>query len=176
MGGKDKISMIMKLVSDIGIKSFIFTDFDYLLRDGGAEGRKYNAELHGSVQSLGKEFFCQDCILGNDGESVYKIIQKLHSELKDKEEKAFYTAKRASECKSINTLDVLTGLRTNGICILSCEIEDLVKDSTFLSPGSHKIDWNKIFDLKVRLAQGQKISEILDTNEISQFLAVVLER
>ena len=175
VGSKDNISRLVRLVLRLGLKCFIFVDFDYLLRDKLGERDKYGAKAHENILSVGETFFCQDCILKDQGKKAYSFLQKLREELKKEEERAFYTAKRLDQCCNSKLPQVLSNLRKNGICILSGEIEDCSKDGSFMSQND-KLSLDKIFDLNERLTSGTKIMDLLETTEIQEFLQVVFSR
>jgi len=174
--GKDNLKSLVGLVLTLGIKCFLFSDFDYLIRDKGTEREKYGAKAHESIQSLGESFFAQGCLFGENGQEVFRRLVKLRSDLKNKEEEAFYTAKTALEFKSVNVSPKLEYLRKNGVCILNGAIEHLSKVPSFLTPEDNKLSLDKIYDMKARIASGEKISDLIDTSEISEFLSVVFER
>lgn len=174
--GKDNIRSLASLVLTLGIKCFLFSDFDYLIRDKGTEREKYGAKAHESIQSLGESFFAQECLFGNDGHEIFRRLVKLRSDLKNDEEEAFYTAKTAREFKSIDLSQELEYLRKNGVCILGGQIEHLSKNPSSLSPEDNKLSLDKVYDMKARIASGEKISDLIDIAEISEFLSVVFER
>lgn len=179
VGGKDNISTLVKLVLQLGIKCFVFADFDYLLRDKTDQGEKYdNVKKHQSVKDLHLKFFEQSCTFGNDGSDIVSRIARLRNYLRDNCEKEFYTAKTIEEFDDEYSNVIARGLKTlreNGVCLLSGEIEHCSTDKNFVSP-SNKLDLNKVYELNDRLAQGQSITDLIDTTEIEQFLEVVLER
>lgn len=114
-GGKDSIKEYAHLARmRLGLKCFIFADFDYLIRDKGIEFGKWkkpNDKYHDSIDSLGEDFFAQECLFGGNGKRVFQGLQRLRANLKINEEQAFYTAKTAHECKSVNLLQRLRCLR-----------------------------------------------------------------
>ena len=175
VGSKDNISRLIKLVLTLGIKCFLLADFDYLLRDKSEAARKYGKEPHEYILNVGDPFFSQPCTLGVGGAEVVARIKKCREEIKAKDEKLFYTAKSASEVEHKDLADLLARLRTNGICVLSGEIEHFSKDPTLLSPG-RKMNLDKVFELNRRLDAGVKIVELFDTAEIAGFLNVAFER
>ena len=175
-GGKDNISQIAKLVLKLGIKCFVFADFDYLLRDRAEDYRKYpNAKPHESVESLGPDFYKQKCTFSNEGPTILAKIQKLRSTLKKSNEQAFYTAKTADTFLNPEITKALHFLRENGLCILDGQIENLSKKEVFLSP-SNKLTLDKVYELNGRLESGEKITDLFDVKEIDEFLRVVLDR
>lgn len=182
-GGKDKISSLTKLVTGIGIDCYIVADFDYFLRDKGKEADKYKTngvKKHESILSLTNDFFEQNCILGKKGNDIFKKIQKLRADIKKNHEREFYLAKSLDDFKQIEYAnfkdlnELLKTLRIAGVCILTRQIEAFSKDSIFLSP-KNKLDLNKIFDISQRIESGEKISSILDTSEIEEFLSKIIK-
>jgi len=180
VGGKDRISGLVKLILQLGIKCFILADFDYLLRDKSDDRKKYDTEkdkvkAHESIASLGKEFFMQFCILGEGGEEVFGKLQSLRTKLKQKFEKQFYTAKSVEEFANDELCGILESLRKKGVCILSREIEGFCTDSNFLAP-KEKLSLDKIYELSERLGLEGKITDIFDCDEIRVFLEAVFDR
>lgn len=177
-GSKDNISRFVKLILELGLKCFVFADFDYFLRDKKDERKKYgeNVKAHESISNLGKEFFMQPYIFGDEGTKTISRIDKARNDIKTKNEKAFYTAKKMDDVDNNKELaSLLDDLRTNGICILDGEIEDLSKQSEFIS-STNKLSLDKLFEINAKLAQGGKMSDIFNILVISEFLKIVIER
>jgi len=176
VGGKDNLTRLVKLVLKLGIDCFVFADFDFLLRDRGEERKRYGDDVkaHASVVSLGEAFFRQSCTFDDRGGKVYGRLQRLRSEIKATEEEAFYTAKTSSELTHQSVPLALSHLRSNGLCILSGEIENCSLDEGFVSPQK-KLSLDKVFDISERLSSGVSITDLFDTSEIRDFLAVVLQ-
>jgi putative ATP-dependent endonuclease of the OLD family len=165
VGGKDSIDNIVKLILKLKIKCFILTDFDYLLRESPRK----------SIMNLGKDFFEQDCIFGCDGRNILAKIERLRSRLKGIDENLFENAK-TSDCFDEDEIPrLLKLLRSNGVCVLSGEIENCLKDETFLKKDT-KLSLEKIYELNDRLVSGTEIADIFDISEINDFLNVVLVR
>lgn len=176
VGGKDNLSQLARLVIKLGIKCFVLADFDYLLRDQSEERKQYgDVQAHESVESLGEAFFSQTCILGPKGKVSFRYIQKLRARIRNENQKEFYTAKTAAELNRNNIPAVLKGLRENGVCILTGELEHASRNQTFLSP-TKKLTLNRVYDLHSRLSAGEKITDVFDCGEITEFLAVVFDR
>ena len=173
--GKNNINELVDLVLKLGIKCFIFADFDYLLRDEGDERKVYAAKAHRNITNISKDFFNQDCIFGVDGPSKFKKLQSVRSKIKANYETEFYTAKTVSSITHSGLPELLKNLRQNGIGILSGEIEHCSTDDSFLSP-ENKLNLKKIYNLNAFLADGFKIADHLDTSEIEEFLKVVFKR
>lgn len=177
-GSKDNISRFVKLILELGLKCFVFADFDYFLRDKKDERKKYgeNVKAHESVSNLGKEFFTQPYIFGDEGTKTISRIDKTRNDIKTKNERVFYTAKKIDDVAGNKELaNLLNDLRTNGICILDGEIEDLSKQAEFIS-STNKLSLDKLFEINAKLAQGSKMSDIFDVRVISEFLKIVIER
>ncbi len=175
VGSKDNISRLVKLVLALGIKCFVLADFDYLLRDKSKTAQQYKKEPHECILNAGEGLFEQTCTLGSEGLEVFAKVQRFRGDLRTKDEKLFYTAKRASEIERKDLRDLLKVLRINGICILSGEIEHFCKDPGMLSQAG-KINLEKVFELNMRLSAGAKMVDLFDTAEIADFLKVVFER
>lgn len=174
-GGKDNIRPLTKLMLKLGIKCFIFTDFDFLLRDQGGESKKYECKFHESIVSLGKDFFCQTCICGADGEEIHGKLNKLRTDLKRQNEQSFYTGKKIEEFDNKNLPEIISKLKQKGIGILNGEIEDTVIDHEFLPVGK-KISLDKVYELGARINNGQKPSAIFNTTQIVEFLNTVFNK
>lgn len=169
VGGKDQFRQCVEFTVKLGIKPYILADFDFLLRDKGDERKKYGAEAHESVQSLGLRFFQMPHICGDDGQNIYNSIQSLRSEIKRDEEEAFYKAKHVTEIKSERVPKALAYLRQNGICILDGEIESL-----FQKHVTGKLSLDKVYDLNRRIIDGESASSFMQTDVIRDFVAKVL--
>lgn len=175
VGGKKYLVQLVKLALQLGIKCFVFADFEYLLHDESDTAKEYGAKPQPHLLSLGADFFNQECTFGSAGAKAYQFIEKLRSQIKETNEQAFYTAKTASQLNQSNIQQVLDRLRSNGVCILSGELENLSKDYTFVSPYD-KLTLEKVYALNQRLVDGEKITDIIATSEINDFLKVVFER
>ncbi|HYE73087.1 MAG TPA: TOPRIM nucleotidyl transferase/hydrolase domain-containing protein, partial [Blastocatellia bacterium] len=175
VGGKKYLVQLVKLALQLGIKCFVFADFEYLLHDESDTAKEYGAKPQPHLLSLGADFFNQECTFGSAGAKAYQFIEKLRSQIKETNEQAFYTAKTASQLNQANIQQVLDRLRSNGVCILSGELENLSKDYTFVSPYD-KLTLEKVYALNQRLVDGEKITDIIATSEINDFLKVVFER
>ena len=121
------------------------------------------------------EFFTQECTFGATGAKAKQFIEKLRSQIKELDESAFYTAKSSAQLTHPNIQQVLDRLRSNGVGILSGQLENLSQDYAFLSPMDG-LSLDKVYALHQRLMSGEKISEVLLTSEMSDFLRVVLAR
>jgi len=175
VGGKNNISQLTKLIIKLGIKCFVFADFDYILRDKNDERDKYSAKAHENVLNLGQNFFNQKCILGDKGYDMISKLQRIRKQIKENCEKEFYTAKTLSSIQGDELTKLLIQLRQNGVGILNGEIENCSKDTSFMSPDK-KFDLKKVYDLNLLLTSGEKITDFIDTNEIQEFLKTVFER
>ncbi len=176
IAGKNNFNRFIKLILKLGIKCFIFSDFDYLLRDKMEHREKYGAKAHESIINLGAEFFSQNCIFGENGNRIFSKIERVRSSLKANNEKEFYTAKHISNFPGNKELArLLNDLRQNGVCILDGELEDLSKENSFIS-SENKLSIEKVYELNSRLSEGQKITDLFEVSEIGNFLNVVLDR
>lgn len=175
VGGKNYLSQMVRLALKLGLKCFLVADFEYLLRDESDTAKEHNAEPQEHLLSLGADFFNQECTFGVAGAKAYQFIEKLRSQIKDTDEKAFYTAISAAQLNQANIQQVLDRLRLNGVCILSGELEHLSKDYTLLSPYN-KLTLEKVYAINQRLVAGGKISDVVATGELVEFLKVAFER
>lgn len=175
VGGRIKLAILVSLVLKLGIKCFIFTDFDYVLRDKMEERKKYDAKAHECILNISQDFFTQKCIFGDNGKGAILEIQKKRELMKKNYENQFYTAKKATDIPESSLPEYLRSLRKNGVGILSGEIENCSKNTSFMSP-ENKLDLNKIYALNERLASETKIIDLFDTSEIKEFLDVVFSR
>lgn len=175
VGNKNYLSQLVKLILHLGIKCFVFADFEFLLRDDSDAAMIYGAKPQENLLSLEDAFFAQECTFGATGEKARQFIEKLRTQIKDLDEAAFYTAKSAAQIAHPNIQQVLDRMRSNGVGILSGELETLSKDYAVLSP-SDGLTLAKVFALNERLVRGEHISDFFLTSEISDFLQVVLAR
>ncbi len=175
VGHKRSLSQMVSLVLQLGIKCFVFADFEFLLRDDSDTAAIYSAAPQEHLLSLSDAFFNQECTFGATGAKAKQFIEKLRSQIKELDAASFYTAKSAAQIAHPNIQQVLDRLRNNGVGILSGELENLSKDYAFLSPMDD-LSLEKVYVLHQRLMSGEKISEVLLTSEIEDFLRVVLAR
>lgn len=175
VGDKRYLSQVVQLILQLGIKCFVFADFEFLLRDEAETATYYSATPQEHLLSLSDAFFTQECTFGATGAKAKQFIEKLRSQIKELDVVAFYTAKSAAQISHPNIQQVLDRLRSNGVGILSGELENLSNDYAFLSP-TDGLSLAKIYALNQRLMSGEKISELLLTSELSDFLRVVLAR
>lgn len=178
VGGKDNFSNVYKLIKQLGMPCYLFADFDYLLRDKTEDADEFETEngskRHESIENMTISYFEQDYIFGSNGSKYFSEMQKLRSEIKSKHKELFYQSSSIEEFsdpfkKQIS--DLLSFFRGAGICILGCQIEKLWKDSGF---HDKKFDQSEVFKLNSRIINGEKISDILDSKEVEDFLKVIL--
>ncbi len=175
VGHKRYLSQLVELILQLEIKCFVFADFEFLLRDEAETAALYSAAPQEHLLSLSDTFFDQECTFGATGAKAKQFIEKLRSQIKDLDAAAFYTAKSATQVSHPNIQQVLDRLRSNGVGILSGELENLSKDYAFLSP-LEGLSLEKVYALHQRLMSGEKIGDLLLTSEIGDFLRVVLAR
>lgn len=173
VGGKNNISKLVKLVLKLGLACYVVADFDYFLRDAGAERRPYDAKPHESIVSLGTAFFSQACTFGDEGPAILAGIMRMRSVIKRDEEQAFYTATTADEIATPGLSALLERLRERGVCILSGNIEDLCADATF--SAQKKLSLERIFFLNQRLIDGEQITDIFASDDLLPSLAHILQ-
>ncbi len=178
VGGKNNIIKLSKLIRQLEINCYVFSDFDFLIRDDSEDADPYKTDQHSyrhkSVENLTKAFFEQDCIAGKKGKDIFIEIQKLRQGLKKEDVKSFYTAKKIEEFSNKEMLDdFLAKLRKTGVGILSAELEDFSKKQDYIS-SSKKITENKIFDLSSKLVNGESIEDYFDTIQVEEFLSAVI--
>ncbi len=175
VGNKSYLSQTVNLVLKLGIKCFVFADFEYLLRDSLDTATIYGAAPQENLLSLSDEFFNQECTFGATGAKARQFIEKLRSQIKEVDEGAFYTAKSAAQIGHPSIQQVLDRLRSNGVGILSGELENLSRDYALLSPLD-SLSLEKIYTLNQRLMSGEKMTDLLMTSELEDFFKVVFER
>jgi putative ATP-dependent endonuclease of the OLD family len=175
VGDKRYLSQLVQLIMQLEIKCFVFADFEFLLRDEADTAAIYSATPQEHLLSLSDAFFNQECTFGAAGAKAKQFIEKLRSQIKELDAASFYTAKSAAQIAHPNIQQVLDRLRSNGVGILSGELENLSQDYAFLSPMDG-LSLEKIYALHHRLMRGEKISDVLLTSEMSDFLRVVLLR
>ena len=71
--------------------------------------------------------------------------------------------------------DFVTALRKSGLGLLDGEVEHLSTDTAFLSP-TNKLSLDKIYQIRVRLTSGGKLSSFMELAQIRQFLAAVFAK
>lgn len=190
-GGKDQIGIFVDLILQLNLESFIFTDFDFFLRDNTNNADKYKEDIvnskaivvkqksyrHKSIENINIKFFEQSCIFSDKGKSIYKNIMEQRKKIKKNEEEKFYTAKSADELNDVVAIKGLLGkLRENGVGILESEIEALSKDVALLS-RTNKLSLDKIFQISsVMNNENKKISDIIETEPVEKFLEAVLSK
>jgi len=174
VAGKDRIIEFVNMILQLGIDCYVFADFDFFLRDKDkAKSSAYGAKNHDSIETLGVKYFEQNCIYGKNGKKNFSSVQKFRSKLKKEQEELFYTAKHVKEFNDQKFEEGILKLRKNGIGILNGEIEDLSKDTAFIS-SVKKISLNTIFEINKRINSGEKISNLFETEQIEEFLDSVL--
>ncbi len=183
VGSKNNLSKVARLVTDLGIKCFVFADFDYLLGDTQEERKTYGAASQESLLNLGEAFLSQPCIFGKYGGKAETTIEKVRDEIKQSAEASFYQAKQIGELRGklpdtvqAQTVKLLTTLREHGICLLEGEIEDYSNDPMFISSPDNKLTLDKVYELNARVGAGVAITSLFQTEQIQQFLDVVFSK
>jgi predicted ATP-dependent endonuclease of OLD family len=174
VGGKDNINKFVDLTLKLGIDTYIIADFDYFLRDKNkARAEKYGAKCHESIESLGEKFFISR-FGEEEGKKMFGLIAKIRNIIKRIYEEKFYTAKSKEAFRDEKNFDkfesILQTLRTNGICILSGDIESFFNKDFQLVSETHKLSLEKIFEINSLLNKGYKISSMFNVTEIKEFL------
>lgn len=175
VGNKSYLKPLVQLVLKLGIKCFVFADFEYLLRDESESSAIYGSSPQENLMNLSSEFYYQPCTFAEAGEKARQFIEKLRSQIKELDASAFYTAKSAVQISHPHIQQVLDRLRSNGVCILSGELENLSKDYSLFSP-LNRMSLETVYALHQRLTRGEKISDFILTSEIQDFLRVVFAR
>lgn len=176
--GKDQIKQMSKHLTDLQIECYVLADFDFLLRDKSDDRKQYGEiPAHESIRELGNGYFCQSYLFGTNGNSILGRIDKLRNSMKAKFPESFYTAKRLSEIpdctEKSQIVELLTELRSHGICILSGQIEDLfINQNDF---NGNKLELTDVYTTKQKLNDGAGISELFYTDEIKEFLSHVFD-
>ena len=168
--GKDQIKSLVELVLKLGMKCYVFADFDYLLRDTEAERHKYpDSKAHQNVLHLPVGFFTQACTFGCQGNKVYGRLAKLRNRLKRQKEELFYLGKHSREFTDPELGAFLAEMRQNGLGLLSGEIEHCSKDPSFMTP-TNKLSLRHVYELNRRVTKGKRVTDIIATDEICEFL------
>ena len=172
--GKDRLISTANLIRNMGIKVYIFADFDFFLRDKEDDADKYNAKKHDCVTGLKEGYFKEKYIASNQGTILCQEVIDLRSKIKLEEEEFFYTGKtfiNSSNQSAIHNL--LVKLRENGIGIISGQIEDLIIDKSLLnSEGKYNLD--SVFKTSEKLVAGVAIEALFELKEINEFLTKIL--
>jgi putative ATP-dependent endonuclease of OLD family len=172
VGGKERLALLVKALVNLGIRCYIMTDFDFLLRDKKPEAAKYDAKKHRSLESLPLSFFAQSGIYGSKAETVVSRLAKRRARLKTDDEEGFYTAKTAAHFDDSQLASLLEDLRNHGIGILSGELEDLFRDRSLLDDG--KVTVETVYKLSAKIDAGTDPTTLVDTTELEAFLDRVL--
>ncbi|TCW33229.1 putative ATP-dependent endonuclease of OLD family [Thermohydrogenium kirishiense] len=172
-GGKDRISKFVKLTLKLGIETYIMADFDYLLRDNDTvKTKSYGVDCHESIANISDSLFEQK--FNKDYVKVISKISKIRNKIKSDYEERFYTAKNIKEFDDsiyYNKLkDFLKYLRHHGICILSGDIESIFNKGVLNLDKNNKLTMERIFEINSKIANDFKISDIVDVEEIKEFL------
>ena len=173
VSGKDNIAKLAKLILGLGIQVFVLADFDYFLRDKDEKAKTYGAKQHESIVSLGVEFFKQECLFADRGQTAFNYIQKIRSDIKKDSEEAFYKAKCISQVTHKDLPKRAENLRKKGFGLLSAEIENLCVDNEFLSEGQ-KLDLNKVYEMHERIHSGKPLASFFNLTELQDFLTPIL--
>ncbi len=170
-GSKDRIGEFVRMIVYLGIECFILADFDFLLRDGDELANKYESGKHNSLASLNPSFFEQKSVFGSDGKKILIEISRIRQEIKTKQEKNFYLAKKVSELDNYKKyLTFIEKLRKHGIGILNGEIEDLSISHDFMS-SNNKLKLDKVFEInRLLVSKDKKISDLFVLEEVEEFL------
>jgi putative ATP-dependent endonuclease of OLD family len=175
--GKDNFKDILSYFITLGLKCYILSDFDFLLRDKSEERLKYGEGIkaHDSVRGLGMKYFSQKYVFSESGDDFLIKIEKLRSKVKQNHPQLFYS--------SVNFTDfydkpeenwmkqILSELRSHGICILDGQIEDLLRPEQSFHG---KLDREKIWKIKNKIESGILPSEIFYADIIVDLLSHVL--
>lgn len=174
--GKDNFKKAVKHILDLKIECFIVADFDFFLRDKEVLHKSYSCTPHDNVSSLSLRFFEQTHVFGSNGDKIQSKISKLRNSIKNNFPKFFYEGKRVVDIPDIDmqkdVLALLKELRSNGLCILSGEIENILFGSPKFTNG--KLSLESIYHIKTQLDSGRQLSDFIDMTEIVTFLSHVL--
>lgn len=181
---KDAIPDLVKLVLKIGIKCFIISDFDFLLRDPNDDYKEYTNENknHKSLESIHVNFYKQFDNVDEKQLSLQQRITLLRNELRKIQPQFFYTGSKLSDLgnEPINDLFEKTSiliqdLNAKGIGLLKGTIENYIKDKRFLN-DKHKLDLESIYKINNAIYKDDvDINEIIDTEEIKQILIKIID-
>lgn len=182
VGGKDNLINFSELISSLNVTGYLFTDFDFLLRDDTADADKHKevdasgktkSYRHRSLINIDRTFLKKN---GMD-RTFYTEIIDLRNELKTNHEQLFYKAKTSDEFPAAEVAKIrpiLARLKGVGFCILDGEIENLSKDHSLLAPKTIKLSLNKVFEINSKLISGQKISDLLEISSLTSFIDFVV--
>jgi putative ATP-dependent endonuclease of OLD family len=175
-GGKDGIITLSKLVLRLGIKCFILSDFDFLLRDKEVTAEQYHAKKHASVLNLPAEWFSQTCTFAGSGPKVPSRLHKLRLEIKENGQEAFYKAKALTEISdpTARIRSAISKCRQHGLGLLSGEIEDTILGEQILV--DKKFTFESARRLHVELESGQQLDSLVETSEICELLDRVFDK
>ncbi|HRH36987.1 MAG TPA: AAA family ATPase [Flavobacteriales bacterium] len=171
--GKSQFGNVAEMLAKLNIQCFIFADFDFLLRDKQKPVDFPDASAQDSVMNLPDAFLKQKHLAGNRVHLWREKFEKLRGELRVANRQAFYEGKSAADFTHPTLTQTLSKLRKKGLCLLDGEIEGLSKDHTLLAP-SQKFDLAKVYELRRRLASGERMENLFDLAPLKEFLEAVL--
>ena len=105
-----------------------------------------NVKPHESVVSLPPLLPARNASTRDQGEAIFKKLQRLRDKIRNNDPQGFYLAKKVDEVNvdGIDLQDIFSKLRQRGLGILTGEIEDLCQDATVSSDNKMSLD--AVFD------------------------------
>mgnify|MGYP001000836407 CR=1 FL=1 len=171
--GKSQFAPVADILAGLGIQSYIFADFDFLLRDKQKPKDFPNASAQDSIENLPDGFLKQKHLAGNRVYLWREAFKKLRDELRTENRQAFYEGKSHTDFNHGTLAAKLQKMRGKGLCLLEGEIETLSKNHEWLPP-TKKIDLGKVYELRRRLAEGERMADLFELAPIQEFLQVVI--
>lgn len=172
VNGKDGLVSMCKVLLKLGIACCILADFDFMLRDK-AKIDGFNTKPHPSAEHLPKEYFAQQHVGGSDGGKLLSRITTLRDRLRKENPKGFYEGKKSSEFKGTDIASLLNDLRKNGLGLLDGELEDLLKDKSWLGAGG-KFGLQHVYEMREQLSAGKQMKDLVQIGAIQDFLTPIL--
>jgi putative ATP-dependent endonuclease of OLD family len=175
--GKDNFKNILKYFLSLGLKCYILSDFDFLLRDKSEERLMYGEDIkpHESVRELGTNYFSQEYIFSESGDIFLSKLDKLRNKIKQIHPQLFYKSANFSDFHEKPEEDwirqILFELRGHGICVLDGQIEDLIRPEHDVHG---KLDRNELWKIKNKIESGVLPSELFYPDIIVEFISHVL--
>jgi predicted ATPase len=171
--GKSQFGNVAEMLAKLNIQCFIFADFDFLLRDKQKPEDFPDASAQDSVMNLPDAFLKQKHLASNRVHLWREAFKNLRDELRRLNRQAFYEGKTAADFEHVGLQERLRKLRKKGLCLLDGEIEGLSKDHSWLPP-SQKFNLGKVYDLRRRLSEGERMEDLFDLQPIKEFMEAVL--
>lgn len=171
--GKSQFGPVAEILAGLGIQSYILADFDFLLRDKQKPDDFPHASAQDSIANLPDAFLKQKHLAGSRVHLWREAFKKLRDELRTEDRQAFYEGKSRFAFTHVTLAEKLQKLRSKGLCLLDGEIESLSRNHEWLPP-TRKFDLAKVYELRRRLAEGERMADLFDLSPIQEFLHAVI--